>query len=460
MSALALALLLPSTLAMQWGTSVSSDTSGGSVSVAPGVSPRPTLSTSLNPSVVFGLDAGNGTLGARYGIRLFRRFELSEAAMGTQQIAEINRFLIMHNAGVSAGLRLARGWSINADVSMDIGEVDVPSAQGVLQQQPTNNTRAGQAGIPTPVGQPGTPTAPANQANAPGSFLTQNGTLATAMITGGLSLSGRLDKALSFNLAFQGSYSGPLSSTSTAAGGFAQPEQSSLGTTISVGRKLTRNDALNGSATASFSFSPLIGDFRSITVLVGYSRRLGRYTTATANVGLLSIAQIKAPDSNIVGLLPPPPSSLSPAFTLGFATQLLNLRDVRASLNLSSAISPQQNFATGAFEPRLNNSVGLSFSIGTKWSVGLNAVLGTIATFTTTDPSMAGGTVIAQQQFSETNFALQVPISYRVSNEFSLGASFSVNTIGERLANGLGTAFQFPSYQATLSARFSLSQNI
>ena len=462
-STVALLLALPAAWGGTWGTSVSSDVSGGQISLAPGEDPRATLSTSIVPGASFSIGDRLTSFNLRYGLRMFRRFELEDTG-----IPDTVGFIVMHTAGAGASLRLSKGWNVNGSVTANIGEVDVPNAQAVLTQ---SGGTTGTTGTTGGTGTTGTGTTNGVTA-APGTFVTSSGKISTAMINGGASLGGKLTRALSFTLGFNASYSGPLGDQAgtNLPTGFGNTAQSQYSGATSVARALTRRDTVNVAGTASYSTSELLGGYRSMSITVGYGRKLGPTTAFAASLGVLQIQPVgddptftDVDGTTITQAAAWRVAAISPAFSLSLGTRLVRTRDVTARFSLQSAITSQQNFNTGAFEPRLNSSLSISATLFRDWQAGASAMLGTIATLSPIDPALrmqnAGNNanIVGDPELTETVISVAVPVSYTFNSNFSANASFSYSIYGQRFVN---PDFELvsPSYTFLLSLRMGLSQ--
>lgn len=445
---LVLALALPANVAIQATTSASSQTNGGWVSVAPGRVARPTVSTVLTPSLSLSLAGRAFSVGASYDLRLFRRFELSNTM---NQVAAIDRFLVNHSGSGSVGLQLKKGWAIGANVTVSLGELDLPSVNNALT---TVNTNAG-TGAGSQVG-----SVPASAVDP--AAVTDDGVIESINLQGASNLSGQLTPVLDFRLSIRSSYRGPLSTpenlqNTTLAN--LVPKQTSFGIDSSFGYTLTKLDSINLSAGASWSLSPRTGDYRSVSLLVGYGRQLGPSSSVSAALGILAVSVLSPPPA-MAGFAQPN-DSISPALNLSYIMRLLNLRELRTSLIAGSSISSRQNPSTGVLEPRLSATLGLSSNIGSRWTVELRGVFGTSATteplMTTSNPMTATGQVGNLLAATETTLQIQLPVTYTFSQGFTMVGGVTYSNYGPRLADP-NFSLSFPGVQAFLRISISLSQ--
>lgn len=449
---LVLALMLPATVSVQTGTSVSNETTGGWVSVAPGQASRPTVSTALTPAVQLSLAGRAFSLSTNYNLRLFRRFELSNST--TNQIARIERFLINHTAGANLGFQLQKGWSISSNVSFSLGEVDLPTA---ISQTTSQNAQ-----LPTPANP--TPTTPIVTGLDPAP-ITDDGAVESITVQGAAGLSGTLNKEIGFDLSFRSSYRGPLGSPDTIGASIATlvPKQTSYGVTAGSAYQLTRLDSFTLTAGATWSLSPRTGNYRSLNLLVGYGRQLGPNSSISAGLGILSVSVLEY--IQIDPTVPRPKDSVSPALNLTFGTQLINLREFKMRYSLGTGIASRQNPSTGALEPRLSATTGLTTTIGTRWSVGVQAAFATpastsargVVASTPTPPTTSTPTVNQQLAITETTFEVQMPVTYQFSNNFSASAGVIYSNYGPRLAEP-DFGLNFPGVRVFLRATMGLSQ--
>ncbi len=447
---LALALALPANVSVQAATSVSNETNGGWVSVAPGNPSRPTVSTAITPTLGLNLVGRTFSAGVSYNLRLFRRFELSNA---TNQVATIDRFLVNHSSAANFGLQLQKGWNIGGTVTMSLGEVDLPTANTTLTTITTNaGTGAGtQVGTTTP-------------ATVDPAAISDDGVIESINVQGTANLSGTLTPMLDFDLSFRSAYRGPLSTPDNLQGtdlATLVPKQSSYGVNSSFSYSLTRFDKLSLALGATWSLSPRTGDYRSLSMLIGYGRQLGTNTSLSAGLGILSLKVLKF--AEVIPGLVLPEDSLSPALNVTFSTRMLNLRDFRVGFSTGSSISSRQNPSTGALEPRLSATMGFSSNIGSRWTVELRAAFATPATTqaamtaSTTTPGTAQ--VNSLLTLSETTVEVQLPVSYRFDGGVSVASGLIYSNYGPRLANP-DFSLDFPGVRVFLRVSLGLTQSL
>jgi hypothetical protein len=457
-AALALLLVLPSATGGRWGVGLSSDVQGGFISVAPGQPTRPTMSTTVTPQFSLSLQGSPYTLRLAYGMRVFRRFELDPVEAGTPlpngelAIRSLDRFLLLHTLGVSGTARLAAGWSFSSNANITLGEVDVPSAAGYLQ----NSTGAGTT--PQTPGQP--VTAPTTDPSL-GGLPTDDGVIETIAVATNAAFSGALTRDWTLDLIGTLSHSRPISAPDGSGPGLRFiPIQTNITGATNLGYKLTSKDTLKLGLTVGYNLSDFGGDYRALGGTVGWARRLGAWTTLGVNGGVQYTSVLQQSQNNL-GRALNVGSSFSPLASVTLSTVLANLRWTRWSAGVSGVISQVRNPVAGFIEPRAGGSVVTSLAFLPAWTVAINATFTTPASNNTCTPANvsgnAGQALASQFCLAETNLQVRVPVSYRVGRGFSISAGGAFQAYAPRF-NAQVFGFNNPSYTAFAQLSIALDQ--
>ena len=460
--ALALVLALPAATGGRWGVTLSSDVQGGLISVAPGQPTRPTMSTTVSPQFSLSLLSTGYTLRASYGLRVFRRFEFDPADPDTPlpnnqlPIQPLDRFLLLHTFGASASTRLAAGWSLSSNTNITLGEVDVPSAAGFLQ----NNTGAA-PGTTTPQPTPGQPPPATATDPALAGLPTDDGVIETISIAANGTFSGNLSRDWSLDLGGTLTHSRPISAPDGTSPGLRFiPVQTNLGLTTNLGYRLGAKDTLKLGFTFGYNLSDFGGDYRNLGGSAGWSRRLGQNTNFGLSAGVQHTAVITAP-TNLLGRGINAQSAFSPLASITLSSVLMNLRWTRWSGSASAVVSSMRNPVLGNIEPRGGATLQTSITFMPAWSVGVSAILTTPASYGdrplvgTTGPT--GNALAGQFILSETSLQIRVPVSFRVDRGFSISAGGAYQAYAPRFGSK-DFAFANPTYTAFAQLTVSIDQ--